>query len=59
MKEDDDMNNLDWTMLTKRFYDFMFEARKYDFYTPELDKMEDSLFKMRPYKGDEKHGLQK
>lgn len=50
------MNNLDWTMLAEKYYDFAAEARKHGFYVEELNRMEDSLYEMRPYKvGGDKH----
>lgn len=44
------MKNLEWCELCNKFYAFKLEADKYGFYTPETDDMEDSLYKMRPFK---------
>ena len=43
------MSSLEWNMLAAKFYQFKSEARKYGFYTPELEGMERSLELMRPY----------
>ena len=44
------MKNLEWCELCNKFYAFKLKADKYGLYTPETDDMEDSLYKMRPFK---------
>lgn len=44
------MNNLQWMNLERSFYDFYIEAKQYNFYVEELERMEKSIFEMNPYK---------
>ena len=39
-----------WFELAASFYAFMTEAKKHNFYSPELDNMENSIKEMRPFK---------
>lgn len=45
------MSSLDWSLLVNYFMKFRGEADKFGFYTEDLDRMEKSLFEMRPIKG--------
>ena len=44
------MNNLQWINLRKSFYEFACEAKEYNFYNDELEKMANSIEEMNPYK---------
>lgn len=44
------MNNLDYMMLCKAFYQFACYARQHHFYIDAVDKMEQSLKDMNPVK---------
>lgn len=45
------MSSLDWSLLVNYFMRFRREADKFGFYTDDLNRMEDSLLKMRPIEG--------
>lgn len=45
------MTSLEWNLLAEKFYSFKVIADQFSFYVPELQGMEDSLDKIRPYAG--------
>ena len=47
------MNNQQWSLLAKRFYEFKNEADPLGFYVPELEGMERSLLECCPFGGHE------
>lgn len=47
------MSNLDWCVLVEKFYAFKSKAAKYNFYTPELEKMAKSLIEIKPFASNE------
>lgn len=47
------MKSLEWCILAKKFFDFKYEAKKYNFYTPELANMEKSLLEIQPFPVDD------
>ena len=47
------MSNLDWCVLVEKFYAFKSKAAKYNFYTPELEKMAKSLIEIKPFVSNE------
>lgn len=44
------MNSLEWVRLTETFYDFKYNADKHGFYTEQLKEMEESIYRMKPFK---------
>lgn len=47
------MSNLDWCVLVEKFYAFKSKAAKFNFYTPELERMAKSLMEIKPFTSNE------
>lgn len=45
------MSSLDWSNMVEKFFAFRGAADKVGFYTPELDRMEQSLIDINPVRG--------
>ena len=49
IRRQDEMSNLDWEDLQRRFHDYFYTARRLGFYVPELQQQEKSLMECCPY----------